>query len=72
MSPEQIHSDKEIDGRSDIYALGVICFEMLTGSRPYQDRTPTKIMMKHIIDPVPEFECPECREEAEEYIRQNS
>ena len=55
MSPEQIHGDKEIDGRSDIYALGVICFEMLTGRRPYEDKTPTKVMMKHIIDPVPDI-----------------
>ncbi|MFN2189640.1 MAG: protein kinase domain-containing protein, partial [Candidatus Promineifilaceae bacterium] len=55
MSPEQIHGDKEIDGRSDIYALGVICFEMLTGQRPYQDTTPAKVMMKHIIDPVPDI-----------------
>ncbi len=53
MSPEQIHGDKEIDGRSDIYALGIICFEMLTGRRPFEDTTPTKVMMKHIIDPVP-------------------
>jgi serine/threonine-protein kinase len=55
MSPEQIHGDKSIDGRSDIYALGVICFEMLTGQRPYQDSTPTKVMMKHIMDPIPEI-----------------
>ncbi|MGD2050415.1 MAG: tetratricopeptide repeat protein [Chloroflexota bacterium] len=55
MSPEQIHGDKEIDGRSDIYALGVICFEMLTGRRPYEDKTPAKVMMKHIIDPVPDI-----------------
>ncbi|MGB3717399.1 MAG: tetratricopeptide repeat protein [Candidatus Promineifilaceae bacterium] len=53
MSPEQIHGDKAIDGRSDIYALGVICFEMLTGQRPYWDDSPAKVMMKHIIDPVP-------------------
>jgi len=55
MSPEQIHGDMKIDGRSDIYALGVICFEMLTGQRPYQDATPAKVMMKHIIDPVPDI-----------------
>ncbi len=55
MSPEQIHGDKAIDGRSDIYALGVICFEMLTGQRPYQDTTATKVMMKHIMDPIPEI-----------------
>jgi serine/threonine-protein kinase len=55
MSPEQIHGDKEIDGRSDIYALGVICFEMLTGEPPYQDSTPAKVMMRHVIDPVPQI-----------------
>jgi len=55
MSPEQIYGDKNIDGRSDIYALGVICFEMLTGQRPYQDDTPAKVMMKHVIDPIPDI-----------------
>ena len=55
MSPEQIHGDKAIDGRSDIYALGVICFEMLTGERPYTDATPAKVMMRHIMDPVPDI-----------------
>ena len=40
MSPEQVQGDKEIDGRSDIYALGVIFFQMLTGSVPYQCRYP--------------------------------
>ena len=55
MSPEQIHGDKEIDGRSDIYALGIICFEMLTGRKPYEDKTPAKTMMKHILDPVPQI-----------------
>ena len=55
MSPEQIHGDQTIDGRSDIYALGVICFEMLTGRRPYQEKTPAKLMMQHLIDPVPDI-----------------
>jgi serine/threonine-protein kinase len=55
MSPEQVHGDKAIDGRSDIYALGVICFEMLTGQRPYDDKTPAKVMMRHIMDPVPDI-----------------
>jgi serine/threonine-protein kinase len=55
MSPEQIHGDQTIDGRSDIYALGVICFEMLTGQRPFQEKSPAKLMMQHIIDPVPDI-----------------
>lgn len=53
MSPEQVHGNMAIDGRSDIYALGVILFEMLTGRKPYQAETPTKQMMMHVLEPVP-------------------
>jgi serine/threonine protein kinase len=53
MSPEQVQGDKEIDGRSDIYALGVIFFQMLTGSVPYRSDTPAKVMMMHLLEPVP-------------------
>lgn len=55
MSPEQVYGDKEIDGRSDIYALGVILFQMLTGHLPYEADTPAKLMMKHVLDPVPDI-----------------
>lgn len=53
MSPEQVHGDKEIDGRSDIYTLGVILFEMLTGQMPFRAETPAKLMMAHVLTPVP-------------------
>ena len=53
MSPEQIRGEKTIDGRSDIYALGVMTFQMLTGQAPYQADTPTKVMMMHVLEPVP-------------------
>ena len=53
MSPEQVYGDKTIDGRSDIYALGVILFQMLTGRTPYDADTPARVMMKHVMDPVP-------------------
>ena len=55
MSPEQIHGDKTVDARSDIYALGVICFELLTGQRPYNDTTAYKVMMRHVMDPIPDI-----------------
>jgi serine/threonine-protein kinase len=53
MSPEQVYGDKKLDGRSDIYALGVILFQMLTGGIPYTADTPARLMMKHVMDPVP-------------------
>ncbi len=53
MSPEQIQGDKTLDGRSDIYALGVVLFEMLTGQQPFRSDTPTKTMFAHITEPVP-------------------
>jgi serine/threonine-protein kinase len=55
MSPEQIQGDRELDGRSDIYALGIILFQMLTGSLPYKSDTPAKVMMMHLLEPVPQI-----------------
>lgn len=54
ISPEQIQGT-EIDGRSDLYALGVILYEMLTGVQPYQSETPGKVMMMHVLEPVPQI-----------------
>lgn len=53
MSPEQIQGDKTIDGRSDIYAMGVLVYQMLTGQIPYQSDTPAKVMLMHILEPIP-------------------
>lgn len=55
MSPEQVQGDKEIDGRSDIYSLGVVVFQMLTGQTPYQGDSPAKVMMMHVLQPVPKL-----------------
>jgi len=52
MSPEQAQGET-IDGRSDIYGLGVILFEMFTGQQPYHGDTPMSVVVKHITDPVP-------------------
>jgi serine/threonine protein kinase len=52
MSPEQAQGES-IDGRSDIYALGVILFELLTGQQPYHGDTPMSVVVKHITDPIP-------------------
>jgi serine/threonine-protein kinase len=53
MSPEQARGEKELTGRSDIYSLGVILFEILTGTTPFQADTPIAVALKHITDPVP-------------------
>ncbi len=54
MSPEQAEGEKDPDGRSDIYSLGVMLFEMLTGRQPYVAKTPTKQILMHILQPVPD------------------
>ncbi len=53
MSPEQIQGEKDLDGRSDLYSLGIIFYQMLIGNTPYQATTPAKVMMMHILEPVP-------------------
>ncbi|MBN1148238.1 MAG: protein kinase [Anaerolineales bacterium] len=55
MSPEQIQGEKDIDGRSDIYSLGVILYQMLSGEMPFEGDTPGKVMLKHVLDPVPDI-----------------
>jgi serine/threonine protein kinase len=60
MSPEQCRGDK-IDGRSDIYALGVQLFELLTGKVPYKAESTAGIILKHIQDPVPRLPLELCQ-----------
>ncbi|HEY44209.1 MAG TPA: SUMF1/EgtB/PvdO family nonheme iron enzyme [Anaerolineae bacterium] len=53
MNPEQARGDPALDPRSDVYALGVILFEMLSGKPPYEADTPMGLAVKHITEPVP-------------------
>jgi serine/threonine-protein kinase len=53
MSPEQCSQTGPIDARSDVYSLGVIVFEMLTGRVPFTGDSPTVIMMKQVGDEPP-------------------
>jgi len=53
MSPEQAAGEKQIDGRSDIYSLGVVTYQMLTGQLPFSAPTVAGILMKQITEPAP-------------------
>src|SRR3989442_3808042 len=53
MSPEQAAGDREIDGRSDLYSLGVVSYQTLTGELPFSAPTVPGILMKHITEQAP-------------------
>ncbi|MFN8383530.1 MAG: protein kinase [Anaerolineales bacterium] len=55
MSPEQARGEKDLDGRCDIYSLGVVLFESLSGQLPFKADTPMGVAVAHITEPVPDL-----------------
>jgi tetratricopeptide (TPR) repeat protein/tRNA A-37 threonylcarbamoyl transferase component Bud32 len=53
MSPEQASGSQDLDGRTDIYALGCVLYQMLAGTPPYAGVTPLAVIKRHSQDPVP-------------------
>jgi serine/threonine protein kinase len=60
MSPEQIQGEK-LDARSDIYSVGVMLYEMLSGRPPFVREQPMQVLMDHIREPAPLVMAPEGR-----------
>ena len=57
MSPEAAQ-ERLLDGRADIYALGVMLYEVLSGAPPFVSETPVGVLMKHVSEPVPKLTRP--------------
>ncbi len=55
MSPEQVEG-REVDPRSDVYSLGIVLFETLTGSQPFDGSTIAEIMRKQVLEPMPHLQ----------------
>jgi serine/threonine-protein kinase len=53
MAPEQIRGKPPISNRTDLYALGCVLFELLTGRPPFEGDSPAEMLHKHLKDPIP-------------------
>jgi hypothetical protein len=54
LAPEQARIEP-VDGRTDIYGLGIIFYEMLTGKKPFEGDSPVHVVFKHLNEPIPQL-----------------
>jgi serine/threonine-protein kinase len=54
ISPEQIQGASEVDGRADVYSLGVMAYQMLTGKLPFEHNNPGAMVLAHLMQPPPD------------------
>src|SRR5690606_20621913 len=59
MAPEQIRGDR-VDARCDVYALGVVMYEMLTGKVPFERENTVKVLMAHMHENAAPIQTPDC------------
>ncbi|MCC7536850.1 MAG: protein kinase [Deltaproteobacteria bacterium] len=53
MAPEQARGDKDLDGRADVWSMGVVCYQALAGKLPFNAETPTTVLVKIMTEPAP-------------------
>jgi hypothetical protein len=54
IAPEQVQAADDVNGRADIYALGIMAYQMLTGNLPFRQETPGALLIAHLTQPPPD------------------
>lgn len=72
MSPEQCKGDKNLSNKSDLYSLGIVFFELLTGRKPFAAETTVEMFLKHVNEKAPRIgkHCPDLPSRFESLILQ--
>ncbi len=68
MSPEQARADKRVDARTDVYALGVVLYECLSGRRPFEGDTALAVLAKILLEDAPALAVPNLPEPVEQFV----